>query len=341
MSFETGSHPETGKETRQTMLSSDQLRELAPDVFDVEKVSREVDTKLTLTNIARASAKENGTLEKYVARYTDSRGLNYYLSRNINHSMPDVHKKMIAINEQMPEGTVPRPVRYMEDMDAILYKEVPGDNGLTVFDQLTETERLGFFKAIGKQTRQFHAVNKEAIAPKDTTTSSLLEHIMQTANRDTFAIIKKRNQDFYGRLHDLYDQIVKRERECIKNSEMVVNHGDLHLGNVIRNSNGKVGLMDLTDVMVAPRAKDIGGFLEQLRSMLHWQGFVDDKKIKGYQQEFLQGYGNDVLVLEEEVRLYRVWQRWRNAMYNAGRVEPDFVQAEEQLASAQELMAGL
>jgi aminoglycoside phosphotransferase (APT) family kinase protein len=162
---------------------------------------------------------------------------------------------------------------------------------------------------------------------------------MQTVNKDTFDIIRERNEDFFESLHDLYTQIVEQERKYMENSELVANHGDLHPENVIQDSDKEVGLMDLTDIMIAPRAKDIGGFFEQLRTMLHGQGFTDDAKIEEYQQEFLRGYGDDIQVPEEEMNLYRAWQLWRNAMYFAGRVEADFAAAEEQLAAAQDLIS--
>jgi len=339
LNLEITSKSETEIERQPTMLSPEKLRELVPDVFDVERLSQEANVQLTFSDIVRAGIKEDGTLEKYAVSYTSLEGPDYYLSRNTNHSMIEVNKNMMTINEQMPENTVPRPVQYLEDADAILYEEVPGDNGLVVFNQLTETERSEFFQAIGKRTRQLHAINKESIITKDTNDSTPLEHIMQTVNKDTFDIIEERNQNFFNRLNGLYKQIVEQERKYMKESELVVNHGDLHLENVIRDLNSKVGLMDLTDIMVAPRAKDIGGFFEQLRTMLHNQGFTNDEKIQEYQQEFLRGYGDDVLVPEEEIKLYRAWQLWRNAMYFAGRVEADFVQAEEQLATAQELIS--
>ncbi|MBU1075481.1 aminoglycoside phosphotransferase family protein [Patescibacteria group bacterium] len=336
MNHEFSTPPEDRKE--KSTLPLEELRELAPAVFDVNRLSQEAEVQLTLANIARAGRKEDGSLEKYVVGYTGSENRGFYISRNTNHSMPEVHKNMVAISEQMPGGTVPRPVTFLEDADAVLYEEVAGINGLEAFGQLSEAERLEFFRATGERTRQLHEIDKESIATKETNTSSLLEHIMQTVNRDTFAIIQERNQDFFSRLHNLYAQIVEREQEYVKGSELVVNHGDLHPENVIRDESAKVGLMDFTDIMIAPRAKDIGGFFEQLKTMLHEQGFTNNEKIEEYQQEFLKGYGDDVEVPEEEMELYRAWQLWRNSMYFAGRAEPDFAMAEEQLAAAQELM---
>lgn len=341
MNFDTIPPPDPEEQEKSSMLSPEQLQELAPDVFDVDRLSQEAGTELTFAEMARAGAKEDGSLEKYVVRYTAPEGPDHYLSRNTNHSMPEVHNNMTAISEQMPEGTVPKPVGFLEDADAILYEEVPGDDGLAVFDQLSESERLEFFASIGERTRQLHAVDKESIAIRDTETSSLLEHIMQTVNRDTFDIIRERDQDFYERLHSLYVRIIEQERECVGSSELVVNHGDLHPENIIRDENGKIGLMDLTDIMIGPRSKDIGGFIEQLQTMLHDRGFTDDEKIRQYQQEFLRGYGDDIAVPEDEINLYRAWQLWRNSMYFAGRVDEDFDMAEQQLAIAQELMAEL
>lgn len=313
------------------------LRELSPEVFDVDVLSEAAGEPVEMADIAKAARNEDGSLEKYVVSY-GSPERTFYLSKNTHHEMAKVYRDMQAIYEQMPDGSVPRPVQFQESSGSVFYEEVKGKDVLSEIENTSEQERIQLFARIGERISDFHNMDTARFESGGKLAGSALECVMQTVNKDSFENIQIRNEDFCRRLRALYDKIVVGEKELVARKKLVVNHGDLHLANITRDQDGKIGLMDLTDVTVAPREKDIGGFLVQMRSMQRG-GISTAEKMAEYKRAFLRGYGQ--AVDQNDIKFYQAWQLWRNAMYFAGKVDPDFARAEQDLAEATQLMEAL
>ncbi|MDZ7798147.1 MAG: phosphotransferase [Patescibacteria group bacterium] len=309
------------------------LQETSPEVFDTEKLSKFAEEELKLKEIKKAT---KGLLEKYVVEY-GSEEKSYYLSNNSNHDMERVYQDMLSIYEQMPKGSVPRPVEYLGDSQSVFYEEVKGKNIMEKIGQMPEEKKVALFKNIGERMKEFHSMDINRFEQSKKIPDSALENIMQTVSIKCFGIIENRDRKFNQELKALYEQIIKMEKEIKENSELVVNHGDLHPENIIQDEEGRVGLMDLTDIMISSRAKDIGGFFEQTRVMFKEKGVIVEKnKLKEYENSFLEGYNKDID--KKEIDFYRAWQLWRNAMYCGTKKDPDFNEARRELREATEII---
>jgi len=313
------------------------LQETSPEVFDTKKLSEIAGKEIELAEIKRAAKKEDSSLEKYVVKY-ESGQESYYLSNNSNHDMEKVYNDMVSIHEQMSEGSVPKPIDYLEDSKAVFYEEVEGENILGKIEKMPQEERTELFRKVGARMQEFHNMDIDKFSEKKSIPSSALENIMQTVSKKCFGIIENRDKEFNQELKALYGQITKIEKEITKKLELVVNHGDLHPENIIQDQKGNVGLMDLTDIMVAPRAKDIGGFFEQTRVMFGEKG-IEREELKKLEISFLEGYGKDID--KKEIDFYRAWQLWRNSMYHATKQDFDFNEARRELMEATEIIKGI
>lgn len=172
------------------------LQELAPEVFDVEILSEAAEGQVQMADIARAARNEDNSLEKYVVCYK-SEEKTFYLSKNTHHEMGRVFQDMEAIHEQMPEGSVPRPVKYLDETESIFYEEVEGADIMSDIENMSENERIQLFKNIGKLMNQFHSMDKKKFDKREKPPSSTIEQIMRTINKSAFENIKERNEVFY------------------------------------------------------------------------------------------------------------------------------------------------
>ncbi len=326
--FETGFHPE--QEDRRLFL-----QQTSPEVFDTPTLSELAGGDIENIDIVRAGQHRDGSLEKYVVRY-ESPERNYFLSFFTHHDMRRVHRDMRHIHDHMPASSVPRPVAFLEQSQSVFYEEVPGDHLLKVLGELPVEQRGDVFRRLGERMRQFHDIPSDAIRPPGEQPASQLEHLLQTVNAGGFEMVAQRDPAFLEELRVFYDRIVEQEKKLAATREAVLNHGDLHPENVIVGEGNAVGVMDLTDVMVAPRAKDIGGFFAQMRVMM--RGQYSREEIQNYEGAFLEGYGNSD-VESGDIQFYRAWQQWRTALYNATKSDYNIDDARRDLQTVEHLLA--
>lgn len=160
----------------------------------------------------------------------------------------------------LPENSIPRPVDYIEEIDAMFYEELRGDNFLNNLERMSEKERRSHLVAAGKILRRIHEIDVNKVDKESNRYNSFLENIMSSINKDSFAEIQKRDPEFYLKLKNVYDIIVAFENNLLSRAKLVISHGDFHPANLIINEAGEIGLVDFNDVTIAPKTRDIGGF---------------------------------------------------------------------------------
>lgn len=237
-----------------------------PQIFNLEYMAGKINdgTPVRDWEVKSLTAKHNGSLEKYLIQYRTDAGT-YYITRNTNYQMRPAFENLQTVHEQLLDNSVPRPVAYDEKLEALLYKEMPGINFIDGMAKATEEERISFFRKAGVLARQLHNVDTSKIHQDSNEANCSIEMIMRTINRDSFSEIQKYDPEFYGELKEVYDIVSAHEQELRSSVELVCNHGDLHPANLIISEKEGVGMVDFTDVAIAPRARDVGGFLEQTR----------------------------------------------------------------------------
>lgn len=344
MNPEVASHfAESEQETPITPeYSVEALKRDAPEVFDPEYIAEIIKdgSPVREQQIKRLAAKHDSSLEKYLVRY-ETDNSNYYLTRNTNYQIKPAFENLSKVHDTLPNGSVPRPVAYAEKLDALMYEELPGNDFLEAIAEADEGQRMAYFQKAGELTRQLHNVDTAEIHRDSNSANGSIEMIMQTINADSFEQIENLDPAFYQEIKTQYDLLVAREADIRKSVELVCNHGDLHPGNLLATENDGVGMVDFTDVAIAPRARDIGGFLEQMSGMLEYNELADAQQVKEYQRAFLEGYGKSENLKEEDIAFYQIWQGWRNAMYFATKILPDIERARTSLQSVQERLAAL
>lgn len=309
-------------------FSVEQLRQEAPEVFDLDYIKDLLDdgSEVTEQEFKSLTAKHDGSLEKYIVKYETKNG-KYYLTRNTNYQIKPAFDNLSVVHKALPEGSVPRPVAYSEKLDALACEELAGENFVDELVGADEIKRSKFFYQAGELTRKLHSIDTKNIHRDSNEVNSSIEMIMQTVNADSFEQIRKYNPEFYQGMRAKYDILVAREKEIRESEELVLNHGDLHPGNLLVTEGDNVGMVDFTDVAIAPRARDIGGFLEQTKGMLKYGNIANEEQFEQYKEAFLEGYGQDADIKEEDVNFYQAWQAWRNGMYFATKIQPDMDRA--------------
>lgn len=66
-------------------------------------------------------------------------------------------------------------------------------------------------------------------------------------------------------------------------------------------------------------------------SILQYKELSNQEQITSYQKAFLDGYGRDSDLKDEDVSFYKIWQSLRNCVYFASKVPPDINGAKETL----------
>lgn len=73
-----------------------------------------------------------------------------------------------------------------------------------------------------------------------------------------------------------------------------------------------------------------------MRSILPDKLTLKIEQYEEYEQAFLEGYRDDID--QNDLQFYKAWQLWRNSMYCADKVDPDFTYAEQALTEATRLI---
>ncbi|XOU93901.1 MAG: phosphotransferase family protein [Candidatus Kerfeldbacteria bacterium] len=323
-------------------FSVEQLRQEVPEVFDFDYIKDLLNDggAITEQEFKSLAAKHDGSLEKYLIKYETENGI-YYLTRNTNYQIKPAFDNLSVVHQALPEGSVPRPVAYSEKLDALAYEELAGENFVDALVEADETKRLEFFRQAGELTKKLHSVDTKDIHRDSNEVNSSIEMIMQTINADSFEEIRAYDPEFYQGMKAQYDILVAREKEIRESEELVINHGDLHPGNLLATDGDNVGMVDFTDVAIAPRARDVGGFLEQTKGILEYRNIANEEQFEQYKEAFLEGYGQDMDIKKEDIDFYQAWQAWRNGMYFATKIPPDMEGARATMRGVEQKLSAL
>ncbi|MFA6271699.1 MAG: aminoglycoside phosphotransferase family protein [Patescibacteria group bacterium] len=305
-----------------------------PALFDLENISRIIGKPIDRIEVVNSARKNDGTLEKFLVKYY-AEGRVYYATSNTNYQMKPAYENHKALHAQMPNQTVPQPVGFIDEINAVIYEELVGDNFVEHMRSTSDENKLELFRKAGEVLNQLHQVDPDSVDSGANTSNASLENIMSSINSDTFTEIEVRDPEFTARLRELYEKLVAYETKLLADSKLVVAHGDFHPKNLLVTDGESIGIVDFTDVSVTARARDIGGFLEQTYAIIRDQeGLETDEQMSQYREAFITGYGDGIKQDDGDVKFYQAWQAWRNSMYYAGKVVPDFIRAENYLQRA-------
>ncbi len=228
-------------------------------------------------------------------------------------------KYLWAQNFETETIDLPDPLFYSEYFNGTFYRGLKGENLLYYI-----------------KNKEFETVEKIVVAAAElyarlhnlpATTEANFNPInsrIKTVVPGTPLIFKEMKERYAGKydadLEKIYQYFIKTEEKFFAStSRLYLIHGDAHPENIIKTSEGRVGLIDFTDLCLSDFARDLGAFLQQLeyKAMTKVGDSAYARKLKAL---FLDSYlGAAGLELTPELRsridLYYNWTAIRTAIY--------------------------
>ncbi|NTW22534.1 phosphotransferase [Candidatus Falkowbacteria bacterium] len=232
--------------------------------------------------------------------------------------------------------TIPKPLFYSKKFNAAFYQGMVGVNLYNFIknNDYAEVERLlpltaaWFAKLHSLPVRK----NKLFLQPNSriATVFPGAEHVL--------AEVKNRCPENYGLYQAFYQRFTQSENQIFaEKRHLRLIHGDAHPENVIRLNDGRIGVVDFTDMSLGDVARDLGTFLQQLEFMTERKMDNPDfaKKAMGI---FLSSYLRESGLkmsdnLQERMDIYYNWTTIRTASYFLLKHDPQPERAEPMIAS--------
>lgn len=210
------------------------------------------------------------------------------------------------------ETIVPKPLWYDEQIMAVFYIGVGGDN-------LLEYIKNGYLNEeaianIARGLKKFHALKvNHAI--------NLLPHYFNLGFLDPTNVLGRPYNQTRELRQDILNQFAKLsalKEKLIQPGEQCLAHGDFHPENVIVNrfDNKQLAFIDFSEVCLAPPYYDIASFLEQLNFMT--LEYLNPNVYEKMEKIFLVNYFGAGKIAEEiknKINLYKAWTALKSAVY--------------------------
>ncbi|MAG29037.1 hypothetical protein CL632_02735 [bacterium] len=237
---------------------------------------------------------------------------------------------------------LPNPLFFDKKLKVFCYQGVDGKNLLYyITQQKTDLSRYL------KQAAHWIAALHQTPINKTKNFNPANSYIKTAIPADYF--LPKINRLFpnnYQEIKSQFEKLVKFEEKNIStlNRKYLI-HGDFHPENVIINaSDGKVSVIDFTDICLADWTRDVGSFMQQLRYMS--RGMRNDDETKKYQQLFMNEYLTTLNIkkttaIEKRITLYRAWTAIRSTIFFLTKEPAEPRNAATELNMTQELISKL
>jgi len=209
------------------------------------------------------------------------------------------------------EVIVPKPLWYADELMAAFYVGVPGEN-------LLEHIKNGYFdlstiKKVALGLLKLHDI-------KPTKGVKLKKHGFSSVFLDPTNVINRAYNKDTSLAHEILAQFnrLKKLYQTIIKDQAVFSHGDFHPENVIINTfdNRQLGIIDFSEVTLAPVYYDIASFLQQLEFMT--RNYLTPGEYLNIEYIFLSTYFNCKKIPQEtqnKINLYKSWTALKSAVY--------------------------
>jgi len=213
---------------------------------------------------------------------------------------------------------IPKPLFYSKKFNAAFYQGMVGANLYSFIkkNDYAEVERL--LPLTASWFAKLHALpvrkNKLFLQPNSriATVFPGCDHVLSE--------VKKRCPSHLHLYEKVYERFVESENKFFSNAKhLKLIHGDAHPENVIKLNDGRLGVVDFTDMSLGDIARDLGTFLQQLEFMTERK--MDNPNFaKNAMDIFLSSYLKESGVemtdsLKERMDIYYNWTAIRTASY--------------------------
>ncbi len=227
-------------------------------------------------------------------------------------------RKMFQVLEQayhhgfeQGEVIVPRPLWYINELMALFYVAVPGDN---LLEHLKNGHvDMEIIQNIARGLAKLHRLNPP---PK----AKLKKHSFNYNYLDPTNVLERP----YNRRSELSEDVkkhfkkLKTAEKILKKEDYRLSHGDFHPENVIINrfNTGQAVLIDFSETCLAPVYYDIGSFLQQLKFMT--LNYLSNEEHQQIEYAFLTAYFNRRKITDDiydRINLYKAWTALKSVVY--------------------------
>lgn len=234
---------------------------------------------------------------------------------------------------------VPEPLFFDDGLKAFFYRGVDGKNLLSYIKK-TDVSLAPYLDQTAKWIAQLHSIEageKQNFNPVNSRISTIYPGPEKSLPK-----IKRLFPQYHSQIKTQFEKLVAWESESLASlPRLHLIHGDLHPENVIINkTDGKVSLIDFTDICTSDWARDLGSFLQQLAFMSG--GYRGQEEINSLKKKFTacyfahQGMAQDKNA-DERIHRYETWTALRSAIYFLTKDPAQPKEAETALAMAQHL----
>lgn len=220
--------------------------------------------------------------------------------------------------------STPKPLFYSDKFKAIFYE---GPVGLNLYRYIRKNMRKEIDEMIPKIAEWFaklHSLdttNAKNFNPGNSRIETVVpgfKHVLRG--------IKRRLPKYYEDCKKIYEIFIKREEEFLASTDKIyLVHGDAHPENMIRMEDGKLAVIDFSDLCLSDFARDLGCFLQQLEYM-SIRKIGDQEYVDSLKKSFLDNYFKNVKIkltpeLEKRINMYYDYTAIRTATFLAARDE--------------------
>lgn len=217
------------------------------------------------------------------------------------------------------EIEMPRPLFFSSEFNAVFYRGLRGENILRYVKDKNFARAEEKIILAAKLLAKLHSVATDdwvKLNPDSVRIKTVVPGV-ENIKRE----MSERYNGVYGAdVARLYDYFMAREEEIFSDKkDFCLIHGDAHLENLIDTGDGKIGIIDLSDVCRADFARDLGTFIQQLEyKVLTKAG--DTLMAEKLKKVFLDSYLSFRNIqlddsLRDRIKLYYDWTTLRTATY--------------------------
>ena len=235
-------------------------------------------------------------------------GKTKYLLKVIGSAFSDTARQSMAIMRYLEGNGFPVPKTILtKSEEAFFETEIEGEKELIVLMEFIDGDEPELEKCaseVGELVGRFHRLMEKY--PDETVSKG----------KDFFIgryleFLRKKN---YPRIAE-YEELGERLWDKVKELPLGICHGDLHRGNLLQNSEGKIYLVDFDTACRAPFMFDVMVMCDMTD---YFNLKPEDMKLtKDVYQEFLSGYSNYRKLSQEEIHSFPYWVAIRHFQLQA------------------------
>lgn len=248
--------------------------------------------------------------------------------KNVYQTLNFLQRNNFANNEFL---AIPKPLFYNQKFNASFYQGVEGVN---LYTHIKENHRADIESILFEAARWLSRLHQMPVRANKlfNQPNSRLETVFP-GSKHVIDDVRRCYPEYLGLYEKFYDFFIKSEEACLSGiKKLSLIHGDAHPENVVKLHDGRLALIDYTDMSYGDYARDLGTFLQQLEYMagrkLNNKQYVD--KLKKIFLESYLGLSNIKMTpeLEERIKVYYNWTAIRTATFFLLKHDPQPERAE-------------